>query len=416
MTENIRKLPVTGILRIAPNDSARIVINGLVEPGMAGQTITTYANIINSSAIDTNLTNNGTSVNVTILTITKPDNPIANNTATCHGSPASLSASGSGTMYWFASADDTNPLDTGAIYITNSLISNTTFYVEANNGCPSNGRTPVQVTVNPVYNLTEEFSICSGEDFTFPDGTTQNNITSTVIHTSTLNTTDGCDSIITTTVNVNQVYNVSENVTICRGSSYTFPDGTTKTNITSSVTYVSNLNSQSGCDSIISTTVDVITVDISVVQEGSTLEASLNVAEYQWINVDDGNSIIPDETNQIFNATDNGNYAVIISDNGCVDTSAYYNVSILAVDRNNFSSSVRAFPNPTSGRITLDLNDFYSNITVDVLNIRGIIVRQETYNSVDRLLEMSIDELGSGVYFIRVSTNDKSALIRIVKE
>ncbi|MBN2521974.1 MAG: hypothetical protein JXB24_01805, partial [Bacteroidales bacterium] len=242
---------------IAPNDSAQLIINGLVQAGMAGLTITTYANIINSSAIDTNLNDNGTNVSVTILTIAKPDDPIAFDTETCFGSSASLSASGSGTLYWYSDVDDVTPLDTGNTYLTVPLTTAGTFYVEANNGCPSNNRVAIDVSLNPVYNESETDAICSGESYTFPDGTTQNNITSTVVHTSNLITVNGCDSVITTTINVNPVYNLAESAGVCSGDSYTFPDGTTQNNITSTVVHASNFVTVEGCDSIITTTVDV---------------------------------------------------------------------------------------------------------------------------------------------------------------
>jgi hypothetical protein len=113
------------------------------------------------------------------------------------------------------------------------------------------------VMVNPVYNLTETVAVCSGSDYTFPDGTTQANITTATTYTSNLTTINGCDSSIVTTVNVNPVYNLSETVSVCSGSDHMFPDSTMQTNITTATTYTSNLTSVYGCDSIIVTTVNV---------------------------------------------------------------------------------------------------------------------------------------------------------------
>ncbi|MCC7330965.1 MAG: gliding motility-associated C-terminal domain-containing protein, partial [Flavobacteriales bacterium] len=91
----------------------------------------------------------------------------------------------------------------------------------------------------------------------FPDGTTQTNITTQVVYTSNLTTSNGCDSIVETTVNVNPTYFNQETASVCSGGSYTFPDGTTQTNITTQVVYTSNLTTTNGCDSIIETTVDI---------------------------------------------------------------------------------------------------------------------------------------------------------------
>jgi hypothetical protein len=122
-------------------------------------------------------------------------------------------------------------------------------------GCDSIIETTVDV--HPVYDLTENVYVCSGENYTFPDGTVQNNITAQVVYVSSLQTVFGCDSIIETTVDVHPVYDLTENVFVCSGENYTFPDGTTQNNITAQVVYVSNLQTVFGCDSIIETTVDV---------------------------------------------------------------------------------------------------------------------------------------------------------------
>ena len=118
-----------------------------------------------------------------------------------------------------------------------------------------------ELFVAPSYNLTETVAVCSGDSYTFPDGTIQDNITAQTVHASNfLTSATMCDSIITTTVNVNPVYNLTETVSVSPGGSYTFPDGTTRDNITSQVVYTSNLStSEYTCDSTITTTVDVVT-------------------------------------------------------------------------------------------------------------------------------------------------------------
>ncbi len=136
-------------------------------------------------------------------------------------------------------------------------------------GCDSIIETTINV--KPVYNLTETITINSGDDYTFPDGTIQTNITSQVVYTSCLQSVFGCDSIIETTINIHvgcMAYNLSESVSVCYGGSHNFPDGTIQQNITSDLIYKSYLVSSLGCDSIIETTLNVInstnsTLDIS---------------------------------------------------------------------------------------------------------------------------------------------------------
>jgi len=147
----------------------------------------------------------------------------------------------------------TFPDGTTQTNITSQVVYTSNF--QAVNTCDSTIVTTVNV--NPTFNLTETESVCSGASYTFPDGTTQSNITSQVIYTSSLQTVNSCDSIIVTTVNVNPTFNLTETESVCSGASYTFPDGTTQSNITSQVIYTSSLQTVNSCDSIIVTTVNV---------------------------------------------------------------------------------------------------------------------------------------------------------------
>ncbi len=139
----------------------------------------------------------------------------------------------------------------------NGTLSNFTLTAATSNWIASTATVTTQG--NPLGGImtTQTASVCSGGSFTFPDGTTQTNITSTATHTSTLTTVTGCDSIINSTVNVLQSTTFAETNAVCSGNSYTFPDGNTTTNITSQVVYVSTLMNVAGCDSVITTTVNV---------------------------------------------------------------------------------------------------------------------------------------------------------------
>ena len=61
------------------------------------------------------------------------------------------------------------------------------------------GQGQTELTLNPVYNITEIDSIVEGSTYTFPDGETSNMATK---YTSYLATTVGCDSIIITDLSI----------------------------------------------------------------------------------------------------------------------------------------------------------------------------------------------------------------------
>ena len=116
-------------------------------------------------------------------------------------------------------------------------------------GCDSVVTT--NLTVDPAVVTDISGSICDGDTYTLPDGSTT---TSSGIFSFTFVSAAGCDSIVTVDLTVNTVSSTTEDVSICDGGSYTLPDGTIAT---TDGTYISTLTSAFGCDSIITTNIIV---------------------------------------------------------------------------------------------------------------------------------------------------------------
>ncbi|MBK6730730.1 MAG: gliding motility-associated C-terminal domain-containing protein [Bacteroidetes bacterium] len=131
---------------------------------------------------------------------------------------------------------DGSTVTTTGIYISN-LISI--------NGCDSIITT--DLIVNPIYSITVDVEICDGEEYILPDGST---VATTGIYISNLISINGCDSIITTDLIVNPIYSITVDVEICDGEEYILPDGST---VATTGIYITNLFSINGCDSIITT-------------------------------------------------------------------------------------------------------------------------------------------------------------------
>ncbi len=402
---------------IAPGNTVTLLLEGNVNTGTGGQVLTTYANIIGSSAMDTNMLNNGTSVNITIYSYALPADPVVSDVTICSGTRALLSATGSDTLLWYAGELDIYPLASGPAYVTDTLTEETTFYIEARNVCSSAPRVPLHVGIVPVYHREETVFICSGDGYIFPDGEVRNNILNTVSHTSYFTSIFGCDSVIITKVMVKPVYASSETVNLCSGESYTLPDGTVQDDITTPFTHTSHLTSVSGCDSTVVTQVNVKTVDASVTQDGSYLKANAGGASYQWIDGDNGNAILPGETHQDFMADRNGLYAVIVSENGCSMTSDFYSVIIQGIENNQFENQILGFPNPVIDKLILDFPISFNLVHISVLNLNSQIVATCTYTDVQKSVELNLEELGSGFYMVIIDAdNHNTAVLKIVKE
>jgi len=115
------------------------------------------------------------------------------------------------------------------------------------NGCDS--IVTLILTVNPTFNTPASHVMCQGESYNFFDTT----LTTSGVYTHTLQSANGCDSLITLTLTVNPTYNIPIAEVICQGTSYNFFDST----LTTSGVYSHTLQTVNGCDSVITLTLMV---------------------------------------------------------------------------------------------------------------------------------------------------------------
>jgi hypothetical protein len=176
--------------------------------------------------------------------------------------------------------------------------------------------------------------------------------------------------------------------------------------------YTYTLQTINGCDSVVTLHLTINTVDASVTQNGDTLIANATGASYQWIDCNNGNAAIPGATNQQFIPDVTGNYAVVVTQNTCTDTSACYNVVITGVHNDITNNSIRISPNPTSGNINISLSQ--KPISVSILNIEG----KEIYYTESTSTQMTLDvsKYSSSVYCIKIRTTEGVYNYKICKQ
>ncbi len=139
----------------------------------------------------------------------------------------------------------------GEIYSENGFNENQagiyTQILSTINGCDS--IITLSLNVNPSYEIPLSATICEGEVYA------ENNFNESEagVYTQTLQTINGCDSIITLNLNVNPVFNTEISATICQGSVYA--ENGFEVNETG--VYTQNLLSHNGCDSIVSLTLNI---------------------------------------------------------------------------------------------------------------------------------------------------------------
>lgn len=199
-------------------------------------------------------------------------------------------------------------------------------------------------------------------------------------------------------------------ITAC--GSYDWIDGNTYTSSNNIATFTTT--NTDGCDSIIQLDLSITSIDESVTIDGSTLNANLDGATYQWLDCDNNFAILTSETNQSFTATTNGSYAVIVTKNGCADTSECIMITSVNIKESKIEREVNLFPNPTDGVVHLDLGEEYKELRIIVRSVLGETIQVENYNMVD-YVRLNIEE-GNGIYFIELVANEgERGVFRVVK-
>jgi len=187
---------------------------------------------------------------------------------------------------------------------------------------------------------------------------------------------------------------------------------------TESGIYLQRLNGVGSCDSVVSLNLTLQPLDTSVGQIGSTLTANeggahgLNV-NYQWVDCDNGNAPISGATSQNFTPELNGNYAVIISREGCSEMSACQNVSTVGIDP-DFQAELRYYPNPTTDALTIELGAFYPDTEVEIVNTLGQQFDQRTFGRSDKIsVQLPAQK---GLYFVKVKAEGRIAVLKIFRK
>ena len=75
---------------------------------------------------------------------------------------------------------------------------------------------------------------------------------------------------------------------------------------------------------------------------------------------------------------------------------------ILGIETNEFGPSLKAYPNPTHGRITVELGEFFSEVQLTVLNILGQVVHTSIYENTDQI-DFDL-KTNAGMYLFKITT------------
>ena len=355
----------------------------------------------------------------------------------CSGGPTTLTAGSIAytTYTWTAGPN------TSTFVVTPTV--NTTYSVAATHslGCVYFATKTVSVIAKPTISVTSG-AICSGNSFTMvPSGastysytggsavvTPTANMSYSVTGTSSVGCVSSNTAISSVTVNAKPTISVTSG-SICSGNSFTmvpsgastysYTGGSAVVTPTANMSYSVTGTSSVGCVSS-NTAVSTVTVNanptisasasstVICAGEATTLSATASSATYTW-------NTGATTASLSVSPTTTTNYTVTTTGtNGCIGT-ANVNVMVnvctdIATVSNN-DATTNVYPNPNKGLFIIELA---ITAQVEITNSLGQLV-------ISKKLEIGkhnidIHSEATGIYFVRVITNNKQQVIKLIKE
>ena len=287
----------------------------------------------------------------------------------------------------------------------------------ASSGCDS--VVTLSLIVKAQSSMSETVNICEGDSYYFGSQT----LTSSGVYEETYQSVNGCDSVVTLTLDVKAQMSSIESIIICEGFSYSFNGRNLKT----SGTYTDTISSFYGCDSVITL---VLNVDSK-----SPITIGFFETEYYLNNGDvtltfasplggeySGNGII---SAGVFNtqAAGIGTHNIIYTinnANGCL-TRDSIKLTVKGLETSvieNETQSLFVYPNPFNNRLYIHINAVESaDVQTQFYDTRGNIVKVSNERVVagENVIEIETYSLERGIYNLRIGHNNMHEVFKVAK-
>jgi uncharacterized repeat protein (TIGR01451 family) len=157
-----------------------------------------------------------------------------------------------------------------------------------------------------------------------------------------------------------------------------------------------DLNSPVYTNTVLNTISDGV-IDNTTTISGITITANLSGTNYQWLDCNNGDTLIAGATNQSFTPTTNGNYSVIVS-NGCFsDTSACVAITTIGINELSSIPFISIYPNPASNNIIITTK---SPTTIKIVTILGETVLTK---KIETKADIDVHSFSNGIYYIQTT-------------
>jgi subtilisin-like proprotein convertase family protein len=280
--------------------------------------------------------------------------------------------------------------------------SNNTATFVLKNAADCDSIVTLDLTINHSTAGTDVQTAC--DSYLWMDGNTYTESNNAA--TFTLTNTAGCDSIVTLDLTIKHSTAGTDVQTAC--DSYLWIDGNTYAESNNTATFT--LKNAADCDSIVTLDLTIIFINNTVSQNDLDLSSNQPNGFYQWVDCNDNYALIPGDTSQLFTATSNGEYAVIVNVGNCSDTSNCIVINNVGLAHLSLNKALTIYPNPS-------INGLFH------IEFKGGIERMEVMDMTGRLiaLPLNLEEklidgslLSPGSYMIKCYTNHGLIMKQVV--
>jgi len=370
---------------------------------------------------------------VVLTIISVPAPPVFTEVSVCENQPVPDLIAAGENIRWYGDSMLTNLIYTGRSYSSGQRVPGkyTYYTTQTISGCESEC-SPINLSINPLPAIVfgKDTTIFRNQDlilgpfnnsyyYSWYDGSIEpyleisGNEIGQGYHTISVKVTDTTSCTYSDTIIVNVLNcSVTATHTVEACGRYISPSG--KYLWSSSGEYKDTISGDSGCDTIITVNLAILSVDASVTQNGSVLTANTSGAKYQWIDCENSYLHIEGENQQAFTPGEDGHYSVIVFQNGCTDTSECLSVTVTGMLVNTFKDKITLYPNPTVGSFTLDLGKIYENAEITITGMDGRVVRRDNILN-SRLKTFQLSE-PPGTYMLIVNSGNEVAVFKILKK
>ena len=269
----------------------------------------------------------------------------------------------------------------------------------------------LNLIVHPTYETDMTAEICEGENYTQNGFNLLNPSVGVHDETITLETVNGCDSIVNLTLTVHPTYETNMTAEICEGENYT-QNGFNLLNPSVGVhDETVTLETVNGCDSIVNLTLTVIdnpditiSGNTNIVEGESTVLTASGADSYEWSTGETTASIT-------VSPTENTTYHVVGYISGCENEAQVTVFVVPDALYDNDNDVISIFPNPVYTEINIQ---YIGMQEISVYNLNGqkietIIVNTDTYI-------VNVDDYKPGIYYLRIAGMDEVIVKKIIKK